>query len=149
MERISIVTGGASGLGLELTRELVSKNQNVCIIGRDAKKIENAIAQVGGTVVGYSGDICDELFVKNVFSDLAKKGYYVDAQKMINTACNMDPSNSEYRAARDRLNMQARGYGGGYQTSQAKGCSGCDVCSSLLCADCCCECLGGDLIRCC
>ena len=80
---------------------------------------------------------------------LIKKGYYVDAQRMINTACNMDPSNSEYRAALDRLNMQARGYGNGYQTSNAAGCSGCDVCSSLLCADCCCECMGGDLIRCC
>ncbi len=80
---------------------------------------------------------------------LIKKGYYVDAQRMINTACNMDPSNAEYRAARDRLNMQARGYGGGYRTSEASGCSGCDVCSSLLCADCCCECMGGDLIRCC
>ena len=80
---------------------------------------------------------------------LIKKGYYVDAQRMINTACNMDPTNSEYRAALDRLNMQARGYGGGYQTSQAGGCSGCDVCSTLLCADCCCECMGGDLIRCC
>ena len=80
---------------------------------------------------------------------LIKKGYYVDAQRMINTACNMDPTNSEYRAALDRLNMQGRGYGGGYQTSQASGCSGCDVCSTLLCADCCCECMGGDLIRCC
>lgn len=80
---------------------------------------------------------------------LIKKGYYVDAQRMINTACNIDPSNSEYRAALDRLNMQARGYGNGYQTSNATGCSGCDVCSSLLCADCCCECMGGDLIRCC
>ena len=80
---------------------------------------------------------------------LIKKGYYVDAQRMINTACNMDPTNSEYRAALDRLNMQARGYGGGYQTSRASGCSGCDVCSTLLCADCCCECMGGDLIRCC
>jgi hypothetical protein len=82
-------------------------------------------------------------------SVLIKKGYYVDAQRMINTACTMDPSNSEYRATRDRLNMQARGYGGGYQTNNAGGCSGCDVCSSLLCADCCCECMGGDLIRCC
>jgi hypothetical protein len=80
---------------------------------------------------------------------LIKKGYYVDAQKMINTACNMDPSNSEYRATRDRLNMQAQGYGGGYHTSNAGGCSGCDICSSLLCADCCCECMGGDLISCC
>ena len=80
---------------------------------------------------------------------LIKKGYYVDAQNMINTACNMDPSNSDYRATRDRLNMQARGYGGGYQTQSNVRCSGCDVCSSLLCADCCCECMGGDLIRCC
>ncbi len=80
---------------------------------------------------------------------LIKKGYYVDAQRLINTACQMDPTNSEYRAALDRLNMQGRGYGGGYQTSQAGGCSGCDVCSTLLCADCCCECMGGDLIRCC
>ena len=78
-----------------------------------------------------------------------KRGYYVDAQNMINTACTMDPSNSEYRAARDRLNMQAQGYGQGYNTTSAGGCSGCDVCSSLLCADCCCECMGGDLIRCC
>ena len=80
---------------------------------------------------------------------LIKKGFYVDAQRMINTACQMDPSNMEYRQTRDRLNMQARGYGGGYNTTNSGGCSGCDVCSSLLCADCCCECMGGDLIGCC
>ena len=80
---------------------------------------------------------------------LIKKGYYVDAQKMINTACRMDPGNAEYRAARDRLNMQGRGYGGGYRTDGSSECSGCDICTSLLCADCCCECMGGDLIACC
>jgi len=80
---------------------------------------------------------------------LMRKGYYVDAQRMINTACTMDPSNAEYRRARDQLNARANGYGGGYNTTDPVGCSGCDVCSSLLCADCCCECMGGDLIRCC
>ncbi len=30
-----------------------------------------------------------------------------------------------------------------------RGCSACDVCYGLMCADCCCECLGGDLISCC
>ena len=29
------------------------------------------------------------------------------------------------------------------------GCNACDMCSSLICADCCCECMGGDLISCC
>ena len=80
---------------------------------------------------------------------LMRKGFYVDAQRMINTACTMDPGNAEYRRARDQLYARANGYGGGYNTTDPFGCSGCDVCSSLLCADCCCECMGGDLIRCC
>ena len=29
------------------------------------------------------------------------------------------------------------------------GCSVCDICNGLICADCCCECMGGDLIGCC
>ena len=78
-----------------------------------------------------------------------KKGYYVDAQNMINTACTMDPNNMEYRNTRDRLYQQSQSYGNGYNTTRSGGCSGCDVCSGLLCADCCCECMGGDLIRCC
>ena len=78
-----------------------------------------------------------------------RKGYFVDAQNMLRTACQMDPSNAEYRNTLNQLNMQARGYGSGYNTTNAGGCSGCDVCSTLLCADCCCECMGGDLIRCC
>lgn len=78
-----------------------------------------------------------------------KRGRYVDAQHYFDIACSMDPYNNEYRAAQDQLRMRANGYGGGYNTSQNSGCSGCDVCSGLLCADCCCECFGGDLIRCC
>ena len=80
---------------------------------------------------------------------LIRKGHYVDAQNMLRTACQMDPSNAEYRNTLNQLNMQARGYGTGYNTSRSGGCDGCDVCSTLLCADCCCECMGGDLIRCC
>ena len=77
-----------------------------------------------------------------------KRGRFMDAQRYFDTACSMDPYNQEYRAARDNLRMRATGYGGGYNTSRG-GCSGCDVCSGLLCADCCCECCGGDLISCC
>ena len=32
-----------------------------------------------------------------------KKGYYNDAARMFDTACNMDPSNQEYRAARNQV----------------------------------------------
>ena len=80
---------------------------------------------------------------------LIKKGRHIDAQRYFDIACSMDPYNQEYRYARDQLRRQAGGYGGGYNTMGGGGCTGCDVCQGLICADCCCECMGGDLIRCC
>ena len=77
-----------------------------------------------------------------------RTGHYVDAQRYFDIACSLDPYNREYSTARQELARRANGYGGGYQTSSG-GCSGCDVCSGLMCADCCCECMGGDLISCC
>ena len=78
-----------------------------------------------------------------------RKGHYVDAQRFFDIACSMDPYNREYAAARQELARRANGYGGGYNTMGGGGCSSCDVCSGLMCADCCCECMGGDCISCC
>ena len=79
---------------------------------------------------------------------LVKKGYFLDAQKMFDRACAMDPYNNEYGAARDRLRMQTSGYGTGYRQANNAD-QACNCCSQLMCADCCCEMMGGDLIRCC
>lgn len=79
-----------------------------------------------------------------------RKGAYIDAQNYFDRACAMDPRNPEYRNARDTMRQRAYGYGNGYRTTETRGgCSGCDICQGLICADCCCECMGGDLIRCC
>lgn len=77
-----------------------------------------------------------------------KRGYFLDAQKLFDRACGMDPYNAEYRAARDQLRAQTAGYGNGYRTTSGAD-QACNCCSSLLCADCCCEAMGGDLIPCC
>ncbi len=79
---------------------------------------------------------------------MLRRGHYVDAQRFFDIACSMDPYNQEYYAAQQELQRRANGYGRGYNTTTG-GCSGCDICSGLLCADCCCECCGGDLISCC
>ena len=66
----------------------------------------------------------------------------------IQNAVRMDPGNSEYNNFLNQiLNMQntyrqrAYNYGGGN--------SSVDCCTQLICADCCCESMGGDLISCC
>ena len=79
---------------------------------------------------------------------MVKKGYYADAQRYFDMACNMEPGNIEYQNARDAF--RARSENGSYRTYQTSaGCCDMDCCTSLICADCCCECMGGDLIRCC
>ncbi len=79
---------------------------------------------------------------------LYKRGYFTDAQKMFGYACRMEPYNAEYRSARETLERQTAGYGTGYRQSGDVD-TACNCCSSLLLADCCCELMGGDLIRCC
>lgn len=77
-----------------------------------------------------------------------RKGWLEEASGNFAAACRLDPSNSEYRAAYDDMQNSRSG---GYRTQRAGGgrISPCDVCTGLMCADCCCECMGGDLIRCC
>ena len=89
-------------------------------------------------------------------SVLYKRGWFDNAYTSFATACKMDPSNGEYRAAFNNINNQRRGFGnyggyrgGSYSNGSEQGCNSCDVCTSLYCADCCCECFGGDLIPCC
>lgn len=70
---------------------------------------------------------------------------FADAARHLDEACRLDPYNTEYRIARDSLRRQTHEYGGGYRTTTSSG-GCCDVCSTLLCMDCCCECCGWDLI---
>ena len=59
----------------------------------------------------------------------------------------------EYQAALNQAMNQRSGVYGGYNPNMnmnnAGGCNACDICNGLICADCCCECMGGDLIPCC
>ena len=83
------------------------------------------------------------------------RGWLNDAYNYFSTASSMDPSNKEYSAALNQMNNQRQGYMNGagssqhYNTSNGTGCNGYDMCQGLICADCCCECMGGDLISCC
>ena len=81
-----------------------------------------------------------------------RRGYFDNAYSSFANAVRLDPNNPEYAQAYRNIQRQSSGrYGGNpYRTMpNAGGCDACDCCQGLICADCCCECMGGDLIRCC
>ena len=81
-------------------------------------------------------------------------GWLDQAYSYYTRAVQMNPGNAEYQTALNQLMWQRNtgrpsgGYGD-YRNVQSGGMSGCGMCSGLICADCCCECMGGDLISCC
>ena len=83
---------------------------------------------------------------------LMQRGYVNDAMRELEIACTLDPSNMEYQRAKEMFNTTSRGYGstyygGEYRRRSAEN-DACDCCMNLICMDCLCECMGGDLIRC-
>ena len=78
-----------------------------------------------------------------------------DAMRELEIACSLYPSNMEYQKAKEMFNNVAQNYGSTYYGSTrrapqrtAGSVDVCDCCANLLCMDCLCECLGGDLIPC-
>ena len=117
--------------------------RNLIMTGRiaDAEQILNGVPMDGRNAEWY--------FLKGTV--LYKRGWLEEASNHFTRACQMDPNNPEYRAAMNQVVNQRSGRYGGYNPNMqgTGGCNSCDVCSSLICADCCCECMGGDLIACC
>ncbi len=112
---------------------------------------ENRLAEAERVLesVPYNERHGEWLFLKGVC--FLRLGRYVDALNMLEAACREEPNNREYREALNSLRQATANMrqSGGYTEGQSGGCSNCDLCSTLICADCCCECMGGDLIRCC
>ena len=99
-----------------------------------------------------------------------RKNWHADALKQLEFACNMEPGNAKYAEAKRSLETQMKAHtdekknsfysetekngekvysGPDSAYTGHRGCTVCDCCNSLICADCCCECMGGDLISCC
>lgn len=76
------------------------------------------------------------------------RGWIDQAYTYFTTAHNMEPNNIEYQHVYENIRNQRSG---GFRTTRRETSSidACSICQGLLCADCCCECMGGDLIPCC
>ena len=102
------------------------------------------LSQADSMLDGMSNHDAEWHYLKGVV--LQRKGWYDGARQHFSTARNMNPNNPEYASAWNNVNKNATSYAQtqyGNQTSGDGGCSVCNICAGLLCADCCCNCSGG------
>lgn len=82
MKTLSIITGGSSGLGYAIAKQLVVQGNDVAIIGRDEGKLLDAkhnlqLLNSEPSILYYAGDITDESFVKALYSQLDTEGWII------------------------------------------------------------------------
>lgn len=74
MKDIIIITGGANGLGLELTKQSMQKGFFVCNIDRDIEKMNKLNEIYKESYKGFIGDISNEEFIKDTIKEISMLG---------------------------------------------------------------------------
>ncbi len=124
---------GSYGTGSSYTRTSYPDVRQYIMNGRldDAMELLNGIPDTNRDAEWY-------FLMGMIFS---RKGWNDQAYSYFQRAYQMDPSNPEFSAAFNNMNARRTYNNPGYNTvGTGMGCSGCDICTGMLCANCLCNC---------
>ncbi|HEX4240360.1 MAG TPA: SDR family oxidoreductase [Steroidobacteraceae bacterium] len=72
--KIAVVTGGSSGIGLATAKRFVEEGAYVFIAGRRKAELDKAVAEIGSNVTGIKADISKLEDLDRLYDTVAKKG---------------------------------------------------------------------------
>ena len=82
--KVTVITGGSSGLGKEIALLFAEKEAKVIILARSETDLKSAADEIGKNVEYYACDISNATAVKNTISEIYKKYNKIDI--LINNA---------------------------------------------------------------
>ena len=150
--------------------EILRSRYDIRYTGDNLADVDNAIKENRLDEAQRILDDCAERTARWHYLQSAifyRKGWVQDALRQLDFACEMEPDNTDYAEAKKNMqehiaadSSSSHSFYGEERNGQrsytdmedgrvGRGCGICDCCTTLLCADCCCECMGGDLISCC
>jgi NAD(P)-dependent dehydrogenase (short-subunit alcohol dehydrogenase family) len=85
--KVALITGGGSGIGLAIARTFVASGYSIVISGRDAKRLQSAAEELSGLriqVTAIACDVRDPVSVEKLFQEIGKHHSTIDV--LINNA---------------------------------------------------------------
>jgi len=76
--KVAIVTGGGSGIGLAIAEKFIQQNITTIIVGRDKQKLENAVHKLGNLCVPFCFDLNDLQKIPSLVDDMVKQFGHID-----------------------------------------------------------------------
>jgi NAD(P)-dependent dehydrogenase (short-subunit alcohol dehydrogenase family) len=118
--KTALVTGGAKGIGLAISQELVALGWNVVVTGRDAAAIDTAVAGLAsgpGKTIGRVMDVRDRTSIDSVIADTRSEFGSLDS--LINCAGVIIRDESEVLSEADWETVIDTDLSGVFKCSQA------------------------------
>ncbi len=118
--KTALITGGAKGIGLAISQELINDGWNVVITGRDATAIASAVAGLDtgpGKAVGKIMDVRDRASIDEVFAEIRTEFESLDS--LINCAGVIIRDESEVLSEQDWNTVIDTDLSGVFKCSQA------------------------------
>jgi NAD(P)-dependent dehydrogenase (short-subunit alcohol dehydrogenase family) len=72
--KVAVITGGTTGIGLATAKLFVAEGAYVFITGRDRKRLDEAVKEIGHHVVGVQGDVADLADLDRLYETVSAHG---------------------------------------------------------------------------
>lgn len=76
--KVAVITGGSSGIGLATAKEFVANGAKVVIFGRGKQALDQAVSELGANSYAVQGDVCKLTDLDKLFTETKSKFGRVD-----------------------------------------------------------------------
>jgi NAD(P)-dependent dehydrogenase (short-subunit alcohol dehydrogenase family) len=76
--KVAVITGGSSGIGLATAKEFVANGAKVVIFGRGKSTLDEAVSELGSMGFAVQGDVCKQTDLDKLFAETKNKFGAVD-----------------------------------------------------------------------
>lgn len=77
-DKVVVVTGGTSGIGLATAKAFVAEGASVFITGRRQEALDAAVKQIGGRIIGVCGDMANLADIDRLYDAVQQRHAQID-----------------------------------------------------------------------
>ncbi|MFT3934110.1 MAG: SDR family oxidoreductase [Chitinophagaceae bacterium] len=72
-DKVAVITGGGSGIGLATAKKFVAEGAKVAITGRSQKTLDNAVKELGNAGIAIQGDVSNVNDLERIYKEVATR----------------------------------------------------------------------------
>lgn len=77
-DKVAVVTGGSSGIGLAIAKRFVDEGAYVFIVGRRQAELDKAVTEIGKNIAAFQADVSKPADIDQLYREVAGKRGKVD-----------------------------------------------------------------------